>query len=160
MAHPDLQDEAVFEGVQEMPGHLLRRLQQIAVSMFLAECRDHDLTPLQFAALAALRDNAPVDQATLGGLIALDRTTIGVVVSKLEERGLARRTVSDRDRRSKMIRLTPEGVRVLDAVLPEVERMQARLLAPLDDKEQRQFMAALRKIVCAHNAISRAPLRS
>jgi hypothetical protein len=29
-----------------MSGHLMRRLQQIAVSMFLAECRDHDLTPL------------------------------------------------------------------------------------------------------------------
>lgn len=153
-------DETVFDAVQKMPGHLLRRLQQIAVSMFLAECRDHDLTPLQFAALAALRDNAPVDQATLGGLIALDRTTIGVVVAKLEERGLATRTVSHRDRRSKMIRLTPRGMQVLDAILPDVEHVQARLLEPLDPDEQRHFMGALRKVVGAHNAVSRAPLRS
>jgi DNA-binding MarR family transcriptional regulator len=160
MQRLDPKGKSVFGAVEDMPGHLMRRLQQIAVSMFLAECRDHDLTPLQFSVLAALHDNAPVDQVTLGGLISLDRTTIGIVVSKLEERGLASRTVSDRDRRSKIIRLTPEGARALDAVFPEVERMQARLLAPLDDKEQRQFIAALRKIIGTHNAISRAPLRS
>ncbi len=35
-----------------MSGHLKRRLQQIAVAMFLAECRDHDLTRLWFSILA------------------------------------------------------------------------------------------------------------
>ena len=37
-----------------LPGHLLRRCHQIAVAVFLDECRDHDLTPPQFATLAAL----------------------------------------------------------------------------------------------------------
>ncbi|MBO6782598.1 MAG: MarR family transcriptional regulator, partial [Alphaproteobacteria bacterium] len=123
-------DEAVFETVRGMPGHLLRRFQQIAVSMFLRECRDFDLTPLQFAAMAALRDSPPVDQATLGGMIALDRTTIGVVVGKLETRGLVARSVSDRDRRSKLVRLTADGAALLADVLPAVARVQQRLLEP------------------------------
>ena len=51
-----------------------------------------DLTPLQFAVLVALYRDGPEDQMRLGGALALDRTTIGVVVKKLEERGLVARS--------------------------------------------------------------------
>ncbi len=69
----------------EMPGHLARRFQQIAVAVFLAEVEDagFDLTPVQYAALAAISTNPGIDQVTLAGLIAYDRTTITGVVDRL-----------------------------------------------------------------------------
>ena len=40
----------------DMPGHLARRFQQIAVAVFLAEVEGagYDLTPVQYVALAAV----------------------------------------------------------------------------------------------------------
>ena len=80
---------AVRDDFLTMPGHLLRRCHQIGVAVFLDQCRDHDLTPLQFGVLAALERFGAMDQASLGGVTALDRTTILVDVRLVQERLLA-----------------------------------------------------------------------
>jgi len=86
--------------IHEMPGHLARRFQQIAVAVFLAEVEKagYDLTSVQYAALAAVNANPGIDQVTLAGLIAYDRTTIGGVVDRLVQKGLVARHESSRDR--------------------------------------------------------------
>ncbi|MET3299238.1 hypothetical protein ABIF53_000253 [Bradyrhizobium japonicum] len=80
----------------DMPGHLARRFQQIAVAVFLAEVGDagFDLTPVQYAALATIKANPGLDQVTLAGLIAYDRTTITGVIDRLVQKGLAERRAS------------------------------------------------------------------
>ena len=87
------------------PGFLARRFQQIAVALFHAEvgAAGFDLTPVQYSALKALRAHPGIDQATLAGLIAFDRTTIGGVVDRLEQRGYLTRKVSARDRRARVL---------------------------------------------------------
>jgi len=142
-----------------MPGHLLRRCQQIAVAILLQECRAYDLTPLQFAMLSALADYGALDQARLGGLTALDRTTVGVVGRGLERRGLVVRRRSDRDRRARQISITAAGKTLLAEALPAVRRAQARLLAPLQADEQVLFVKLLSRIAESNNQLSRAPLR-
>ncbi len=150
----------VFDETLDMPGHLLRRCQQIAVSIFLTECRELDLTPLQFAVLSALEQHESLDQVRLAGFAALDRTTVGVVTRKLEERGLVSRRQSVRDRRSVLIELTAAGHEVLMRALPKVRAAQSRILAPLGPDEQAAFTEMLARIAKVNNAASRAPLRS
>lgn len=142
-----------------MPGHLLRRCQQIAVGIFLDECRDYELTPLQFAALATLARHGPSDQAGLGRRAALDRTTAALVLRKLQERGLVERLVGGRDRRSKHVGLSPAGEALLAAVTESVERTQQRILAPLAPHEQELLLQLLARLADANNTQSRAPLR-
>ena len=79
--------------INDMPGHLARRFQQIAVAVFLAEVEEagYDLTPVQYAALSAVSANSGIDQVTLAGLIAFDRTTITGVVDRLVLKGLITR---------------------------------------------------------------------
>ena len=149
----------ILNNLRDAPGHLMRRCQQIAVSVFLDECRDWDLTPLQFAVLVALYRDGPEDQMRLGGALALDRTTIGVVVKKLEERGLVARSVSEKDRRSKPVSITADGLAHLLDVLPAAENAQDRMLAPLSATERRQFVSLLHKMADGNNDESRAPLR-
>jgi MarR family transcriptional regulator, lower aerobic nicotinate degradation pathway regulator len=153
-------EQACFDEVRNMPGHMLRRFQQIAVSIFLKDCKAFDLTPVQFSVLAALSETNPLDQIRLGGVVALDRTTISLVVRKLEERGLVVREVSQKDRRSKLISLTKAGRALAEAALPSVRAIQDKILAPLTEDEQEMFMALLQKAVEANNQQSRAPLRS
>ena len=40
--------------VHQRPGHLIRRVQQISVSVFMDECRALEITPVQYAALAVI----------------------------------------------------------------------------------------------------------
>ena len=141
-----------------MPGHLLRRCQQIAVGIFLDECRDFELTPLQFAALATLARHGPSDQASLGRRAALDRTTAAVVLRKLRQRGLVHRLVGGSDRRSKHFALSPAGEALLSAVTDAVERAQQRILAPLAPAERQVLLGLLERLADANNAQSRAPL--
>ena len=94
-----------------------------------------------------------------GGALALDRTTISVVVKKLEQRGLVERTVSEKDRRSKPVSITEDGARLIHDVLPAAETAQDRMLAPLTAAERAQFMRLLGKVANGNNSESRAPLR-
>ncbi len=148
-----------FAHIGAMPGHLLRRCQQIAVSIFLRDCGAHDLTPLQFAVLAALVGSPPLDHIRLAGIAALDRTTVGLLARKLEERGLVTRRVSESDRRSKLVAITDAGRELVGNALPAVEAAQDRMLAPLTPAERATLLALLTKMADANNDQSRAPLR-
>ena len=118
-----------------------------------------DLTPVQFAALTTVDDNPGVDQATLAGLIAYDKVTIGGVVDRLVQKGLLRREVSKRDRRARVLTLSDEGQRLLARALPEARLVQDDTLAGLSDDERQSFVGLLRKATDAANDQSRAPLR-
>jgi len=145
----------------ELPGHLARRFQQIAVAVFLAEVEDagFDLTPVQYAALASINANPTIDQITLAGLIAYDRTTITGVVDRLVQKGLVVRETSSRDRRARELRLTDEGRKTLRKITPAVESAQRIMLRGLSEKEAAELMQLLRKAIAASNELSRAPLR-
>jgi DNA-binding MarR family transcriptional regulator len=140
-----------------MPGHLLRRCQQIAIAIFLEECAIHELTPLQFAVLQTLNNSGAQDQVTLGGATAMDRSSTALVVFKLEQRGLLRRARSREDKRAKIVRISARGRKLLKVALPAVEAAQQRIVAPLDATESQQLMALLQKLAEGNNAASRAP---
>jgi DNA-binding MarR family transcriptional regulator len=145
----------------DMPGHLARRFQQIAVAVFLAEVGDagFDLTPVQYAALATIKANPGLDQVTLAGLIAYDRTTITGVIDRLVQKGLAERRASSRDRRARELEITDEGRRTLRKITPVVESAQRIMLRGLNAREGEELMRLLRKAIAAGNELSRAPLR-
>ncbi len=146
----------------EAPGHLARRFQQIAVAVFHAEvgAAGGDLTPVQFAALTKIAAEPGLDQATLAGLIAYDRTTIGGVVDRLVEKGFVAREISAKDRRARELRITKAGRDMLKRIAPAVEETQRILLSGLSEKEAAQFMKLLNKAIAALNDLSRAPLRA
>ncbi|MGJ4884636.1 MarR family winged helix-turn-helix transcriptional regulator [Bradyrhizobium sp. HKCCYLRH1065] len=144
-----------------MPGHLARRFQQIAVAVFLAEVEaaGFDLTPVQYAALAAIAANPAIDQITLAGLIAYDRTTITGVIDRLAQKGLVVRRASARDRRSRELFITDEGRRTLEAITPAVEAAQRLMVRGLSEAEAKELVRLMQKAIAAGNDLSRAPLR-
>jgi DNA-binding MarR family transcriptional regulator len=152
-------DSYILDNLRAAPGHLMRRCQQIAVSVFLDECQRYDLTPLQFAVLTALLQGGAEDQVHLGGWLALDRTTIGVVVRNLEERCLVTRRTSQKDRRSKPVSITAHGRELIYKAVGAAEAAQDRMLAPLTTAERRLFIRLLQKMADGNNNESRAPLK-
>jgi DNA-binding MarR family transcriptional regulator len=143
--------------LDELPGHYIRRLHQIAVAIFLQETEAHGLTPVQYAALSRVGLTPGVDQRTLAGSIGLDTSTTAGVIDRLEARGLMQRQASPGDRRVRLLTLTAEGQTLLLAVEPQMLQAQQRILQPLPVAERDEFMRMLRKLVTANNDLSRAP---
>ncbi|MBY0556053.1 MAG: MarR family winged helix-turn-helix transcriptional regulator [Burkholderiaceae bacterium] len=143
--------------IYDHPGHLLRRAQQISVSLFYDELGD-ELTPVQYAILSQLALHPGIDQVSLAGLIAIDTSTGASVCARLEEKSLLERRVIPHNRRQRALTITPNGIRMLENMQAGALRLRERLLAPLSPEEQQSFMALLAKLVRENNAQSRAPL--
>jgi DNA-binding MarR family transcriptional regulator len=129
------------------PGHLIRRAHQIAVALFMEECGDLDITPVQYAMLLAIRENPGVDATRLSAIIAFDRSTLGSVLERLEARKLVLRGASPDDKRIKVLHLTPAGTALIRAAEPAVARSQKRLMEPLPQRDRASLLALLNELV-------------
>jgi MarR family transcriptional regulator, lower aerobic nicotinate degradation pathway regulator len=143
--------------LEEFPGHQIRRLQQIAVAVFLQETEFYGVTPVQCAAMITVGNGSGMDQRTLARTIGFDTSTIAGVIDRLEARGLLRRGMSALDARVRLITLTEKGRALLETLMPSVVAAQHRMLAPLSKSERREFMRMLGKLVATNNDLSRAP---
>ncbi|MCB1361874.1 MAG: MarR family transcriptional regulator [Rhodobacter sp.] len=132
-----------------MAGHLIRRLQQISTQVFTTRAREagFDLTSVQFAAMDAIREKPGIDQAGVAAMIAYDKATIGGVIDRLVAKGLVARSVSERDRRAREVRLTEHGQRIFDALLPVVRDLQDDILAPLTPEDRARFLDLSRRVI-------------
>ena len=142
------------------PGHLIRRAHQIVVGMFMEECAEHDLTPVQYACLVAARENPGIDATRLSAVIAFDRSTLGSVIERLEAKNYIERKPAREDKRVKLLHLTGTGAAVLRDIMPSVDRAQARMLRPLKPADRKTLLALLAQLVDLNNEASRVPLRA
>jgi DNA-binding MarR family transcriptional regulator len=149
-----------MDAVYTAPGYLFRRMQQIAVALFVEECRAFDLTPVQYAALVAIHTHPGIDATRLSAVIAFDRSTLGNVIERLQAKKLIERKPSPQDKRVKLLYLTRAGATVLGGIVPSVNRAQARMLQPLKAADRRALMALLSRLVDLNNEASRVPLRA
>ncbi|MGH6702622.1 MAG: MarR family winged helix-turn-helix transcriptional regulator [Bradyrhizobium sp.] len=149
-----------MDAVYTAPGYLFRRMQQIAVAIFVEECRAQDLTPVQYAALVAIETHPGIDATRLSAVIAFDRSTLGSVIERLQAKRYIERKPAAEDRRVKQLYLTRAGGALLREIVPSVDRAQARMLQPLKAADRRTLMALLTQLVDLNNEASRVPLRA
>lgn len=131
--------------VTEQVGFLLRKAHQRASAIFQDHVGD-DLTPTQFATLAALLENGPLSQNLLGRVTAMDPATIQGVVSRLRARDLVARQTDPQDRRRFLITLTETGRATVTARIPSARRVTRATLAPLTQEELTLFLSLLRRM--------------
>lgn len=141
------------------PGHLARRLQQLAVALFSEEVAELNLTPVQYSALHAVCKQPGVDQKSLAQAISYDAATLGGVIDRLETRGLVVRTMSPQDRRVRLVSPTDAGKQMLEAVIPRVQTTQDRLLEPLSATERQELIRLMLVLIDANAALSSTPAR-
>jgi len=148
---PNKESPLTMDAVYTKPGYLFRRMQQIAVAIFVEECKDFDITPVQYAALVAIQTHPGID---------VDRSTLGSVIERLEAKGHIERKPAADDKRIKLLYLTRGGTKLLRDILPAVDRAQARMLEPLKGGDRKMLMALLAQLVDLNNEASRVPLRA
>ncbi|RXH21407.1 MULTISPECIES: MarR family transcriptional regulator [Bradyrhizobium] len=149
-----------IDAVYAAPGYLFRRMQQIAVSIFMEECKAFDLTPVQYAALIAIHTHPGIDATRLSAVIAFDRSTLGSVIERLQAKDYVERKPAPEDKRIKLLYLTKSGAAILREIIPAVERAQARMLEPLKPADRKTLMGLMSQLVDLNNEASRVPLRA
>ena len=137
---------------------MIRRAHQIAVAIFLEEARESRITPTQFGVLVILERRPGIDQNTLARLLGLDRSTTGLVVRKLAERGLVARAMGAGDLRRRELKLTRGGTLGLSRIIDSAARAQRRLLSPLPARERKRFLELLARLTAAFNETTRVPV--
>ncbi|MCR6499001.1 MarR family winged helix-turn-helix transcriptional regulator [Shinella sp. CPCC 101442] len=117
----------------------------------LARRFDDALRPLaltngQFSLLMALNRPEPPPMGPVAAVLAMDRTTLTAALKPLERRGLVRVEADPRDRRGRLLRLTPDGRRLLTDAFPiwkETHEKIDRQLSAVDMATLRAGMVAI-----------------
>ena len=142
---PDL-DMSSVEVVARL-GRVRSHIDERLASVFAA----FGLTGADFGALvtlARLEGGATrVSQRLLADELGLTPGTVSVRVDRLAEQGLVTRLPDPELRRNVLIALTGKGRELFERVVPAHLENEARLLAALDDDEQRLLAGLLRKLL-------------
>jgi DNA-binding MarR family transcriptional regulator len=160
MPKKSAKSSAEMVSLSSRPGFLIRRLNQIHYAMFFEECKEFNITPVQYGMLTALSVAPGLDQKALGLEVGLDRTNTADVLKRLEERGLVKRKQSEEDGRVKHAFITPEGAKITKAMYSTMLTAQQRLLAPLSDADKKKFLDLLHILVDSNNEFGRASMRA
>ena len=137
---------------------MIRRVHQIAVSLFIEETGSLGVTNRQYGILFVLKHRPGIDLISVANLLGLDRSTTGMVIKKLEQDRLVVRTVAEHDRRRHNLQLTQSGERLLAQLAAPARRAQERVLAAFTPREQADFLRLLDKFMRAFNESTRVPL--
>ena len=146
-------DQHLKVDLNDLPGHYARRVHQIAVGLFMREMNGLNVTPVQYSSLQTICQNPGIDQGTLARTIAIDTSTVGSVIDRLESRGLVVRNVLPTDKRVRQVTATAEGEKVLAKVVPPMLRSQDQFLKPLSPKDRKEMMRLMRALIDAHGPI-------
>jgi DNA-binding MarR family transcriptional regulator len=109
---------------------------------FLEIARKLGLTPPGLGAVRLL--DQPRTMSEIATFLHCDPSNVTGIVDGLEEKGLAERRPSERDRRVKLIELTAEGRRLRTRLTREIER-PPEWLGGLSDADQRALRDLLRR---------------
>ncbi|MCK1516368.1 MarR family transcriptional regulator [Bradyrhizobium sp. 190] len=126
---------------------LVRRLQQVCLSMITTALREADLVQLEYALLVFVDDVPGISQQSLSEALGIDRNNVSLIVDKLEARGLLKRAVNDADRRARELYITPEGSKLWRGHRVKVRHANDRILSSLTADEKDLFLDMLVRVV-------------
>lgn len=147
-----------LQKLYERPGFMIRRMHQIAVSVFIEETGKLRVTNRQYGIMFVLSHQPGIDQISVANSLGLDRSTTSMVINKLVKDGLVSRSVDVDDRRRHSLQLTVSGRRLLAQLAPPAKRSRRRLLSVFTPRERKVFLRLIRKFIQAFNDSTRIPV--
>lgn len=131
-------------------GVLVAQVHQLAGRLFERILREHgieDLNPAQGRIIYALWKEDGLAQSELAGRTKLDKSTLTLMLGRLEEAGQVRRAADDRDARIRRVFLTARNRRLHEAYTEASVAMLERYYRGLKKEEIAVFESTLRRII-------------
>lgn len=132
--------------LHKQPGYLLRRAYQKGVALFLEKTSTHNITPLQFAVLAALKELGPSTQRRISQHIDMEPSNVHPMLRRMKDHQFITIDPDPNDKRRSIISMTKEGQNMLEQVWPLELATSKTLLSNLSKDEQQTFLSLLNKI--------------
>jgi DNA-binding MarR family transcriptional regulator len=124
-------------------GYVLRRAQVAVFQDFFAAFEKLDVRPVQYSILAVIQQNPGLSQSQVSDVLGIKRTNFVAMLDTLEARHLARRTPTERDRRSYALYLTADGEALMRKLYVIASEHEQRLIDRLGADTHRQLFAPL-----------------
>jgi DNA-binding MarR family transcriptional regulator len=124
----------------------VQRAARVVARRFDEALRPFDLTNGQFSLMMSLNRPEPASMASVASLLAVDRTTLTAALKPLERRGLVRVTSDPRDRRSRLMVLTAQGMKLLASAVPVWQRTHEEVEALLPEGDPDRLRKNLRTL--------------
>jgi DNA-binding MarR family transcriptional regulator len=137
----DLSPVGVFGRISRIERHKAKALRAVY--------RRHRCDAGEYDVLAALRRAGPPHSLTpteLARSVLVNSATMTERLTRLERRGLIRRTHSERDRRSVTVQLTDDGSTLIDSAAEDLLVSEAQLLEALTESDRRTLARLLAKL--------------
>ncbi|HEY1543602.1 MAG TPA: MarR family transcriptional regulator [Xanthobacteraceae bacterium] len=108
--------------------------------------RPLELTNGQFSLMMSLSRPEPPGMGAVAELLAMDRTTLTAALKALERRKLVEVTVDPKDKRGRLVALTPDGKRLLARAVPIWKRTHAKVEARFPEGGADRLRGGLRAV--------------
>jgi len=96
--------------------------------------------------LALLHNNEPLSQTYLGKSFGIGRASAGTIIDDLENKGFIKRTLTDKDRRVRLVELTPKGEKTILELREIQEELSNTFMDGISNDERRQLDSILQKL--------------
>ena len=139
---------------ESLPMALLRAREAV-MRLFRPELRSRGLTEQQWRILRALAHQGPMEVTELAESTFLLAPSLSRILPDLEKRGLVGRRQVDTDLRRSVMRLEPEGLRLIGEHAPYSEGMYARIAKRFGPDKLRELLRLLHELESSLGELSR-----
>ena len=136
-------------GMENSVGYLIRRTSNLMLPQMEALFADESLTFSQWTVLMALREWGHSTSAEIARDICHDAGSLTRILDELEQRDLIARVRSETDRRVVALSMTPQGVALVETLLPRVVEHWNSLLADFSHLEIKLLIKLLTRLTRA-----------
>lgn len=108
--------------------------------------RPYGLTNGQFSLLMSLNRPEPPPMGPVAALLAMDRTTLTAALKPLQRRGLVEISPDPSDRRSRILKLTTQGRKLLASALPAWKSTHQEIERQIPGGDPQELRRSLRSL--------------
>jgi MarR family transcriptional regulator, lower aerobic nicotinate degradation pathway regulator len=129
---------------------LLKRLAYAAKERTMKAYEEIGLHPYHYAILLVLDDGSHETQGSIADALGYDRGQLVGLLDELEEHGLVERRRDPDDRRRHIVRMTPNGAKMLRRLRALARKNEDAFLEPLSDSQRADLLELLQRLAEKH----------
>ena len=135
----------------------LSRFGSLAGAMVVRLCEGgYGITRREWRVLGLMQPSETLTASALAQRVQLDRARTSRVISSLTDKGLLTRSVAPGNRREVRLQLTPAGAALREALMPQVQRINQRILSVLSHAEMVQLDALIQRLQTSAETVSQS----
>lgn len=140
-----------------LPYRLNNLAERISNALSSIYARQFGINIAEWRVLAWLSFRRVLTAKEICGFTNMDKAKVSRAVHRLESRGLIRRAPAEEDQRRHHIRLTPEGIQLLESLIPAARAWDASLVEALTPEEYDQLFHLIDKLERRLTRMGRQP---